>query len=272
MKMQTAAPGILAGVELLNKYSISYWLDSGSLLGLVRDGAEIAWDSDIDLGIWDVDMERLLEVLPEIKRSGYKVSVRRYRGLLYGCTIRNINGNEMRPIHVHVYFRHGDLAWSPQTVLFSPVGRGEKATVGFAPWPALRRQILYLRDEARQRKTNKVPLLQRIWRWGVCLPLWGGFVVVRNRFDREHWCSVWPFSVLYAMYTWVVPARHFETLDTKNIAGMEVSVPSEVETYLQLRYYDWRKPVRDWCYWTDDGCIRPAPPEEVIDFAKAEQA
>ncbi|ADH86496.1 LicD family protein [Desulfurivibrio alkaliphilus AHT 2] len=269
--MQTAAPSLWAGVDLLNKHGIRYWLDSGSLLGLVRDGAEIPWDSDIDLGIWADDMARLMEALPEIKRIGYEVSVRHYRGILYGCTIKQINGNDMRPIHVHVYFRHDDLAWSPQTVLFAPNGRGERAKVGFSPWPALRRLILYLREEARQRKVADAALLHRMWRWGVCFPLWGGFVVTRNRFDREHWCSLWPFSVLYAMYTWVVPARHFDTLDTINHDGVEIPVPSEVETYLRLRYHDWRRPVQDWCYWTDDGCIKPAPPEEVIDWTKVER-
>jgi hypothetical protein len=47
--------GIQAFSDALVGVGISAWLQGGALLGLVRDGAPIGWDKDVDFGVFDAD-------------------------------------------------------------------------------------------------------------------------------------------------------------------------------------------------------------------------
>lgn len=52
------------GTDALDKAGIPYWLSSGTVLGLYRDGNLIADDSDIDVGVLDdVSIERIEKAL-----------------------------------------------------------------------------------------------------------------------------------------------------------------------------------------------------------------
>lgn len=45
-------PNFLDSVSILNQSKIVYWACHGTLLGLVRDGALIEWDHDVDFAMW----------------------------------------------------------------------------------------------------------------------------------------------------------------------------------------------------------------------------
>ena len=48
-------------VSILEKYDIDYWLEFGTLLGLVREGRFIEHDSDIDIGVKNLEKIKKLE-------------------------------------------------------------------------------------------------------------------------------------------------------------------------------------------------------------------
>ena len=56
---------LLKLVDILNKNNIPYFIDFGTLLGIVRDQELIRWDDDIDLTCYLNDCERILEALSE---------------------------------------------------------------------------------------------------------------------------------------------------------------------------------------------------------------
>ncbi|MBA7548651.1 hypothetical protein ES705_41116 [subsurface metagenome] len=44
--------------EILDKHEVDFWLESGTLLGAIRDKGFIPWDRDMDLGTWDKNMTK----------------------------------------------------------------------------------------------------------------------------------------------------------------------------------------------------------------------
>jgi hypothetical protein len=46
-------------LTILEKYGIRHWLEGGSLLGAVRSGDIIPWDSDVDIGVYEEDIPKL---------------------------------------------------------------------------------------------------------------------------------------------------------------------------------------------------------------------
>jgi hypothetical protein len=57
--------------ELLAKNGIVHWLDYGTLLGAVREGAFIPWDEDVDFGVLEEDVPAILALEPEIMAAGH---------------------------------------------------------------------------------------------------------------------------------------------------------------------------------------------------------
>ena len=53
---------LLATIDILNDNGIKYWLEAGTLLGIIRDGDLIPWDYDADIGIPEDMSLKLLEL------------------------------------------------------------------------------------------------------------------------------------------------------------------------------------------------------------------
>jgi len=60
--------------RILEKHSVRYWLDFGTLLGIVREGRILPWDDDMDISIFEEDRQKVHDVvMPEIKRLNYRI-------------------------------------------------------------------------------------------------------------------------------------------------------------------------------------------------------
>jgi len=59
--------------EVLAEHGIRHWLDFGTLLGAVRDGALIPWDNDADLGILARDAGAVIALRDELEAPGYRL-------------------------------------------------------------------------------------------------------------------------------------------------------------------------------------------------------
>ena len=59
--------------DILDEHHVKYWLDFGTLLGVVREKRILPWDDDIDISIFEEDEKVMLEkVLPVIKKARYR--------------------------------------------------------------------------------------------------------------------------------------------------------------------------------------------------------
>ncbi len=65
--------------DVLDRYKVKYWLDFGTLLGIVRENRILPWDNDMDISIFPDDVDIMQKkVLPEIKKINYRVYKREY--------------------------------------------------------------------------------------------------------------------------------------------------------------------------------------------------
>lgn len=58
--------------QICKKHNITYWIDSGTLIGHIRHNGFIPWDDDIDICMMRDDYERLPDILDnEFKKDGF---------------------------------------------------------------------------------------------------------------------------------------------------------------------------------------------------------
>lgn len=253
-------------MAVLSQRSAPLWLDSGSLLGMVRDGAPPSWDSDIDLGGWSRDLDRLLDAVRGEPTSIYRIRVLRYRHMPYEIALLP-RRRGMLPVHIHLFDLAGGTAWSPQ-VLIIPDGTEGRLKVSNMTLTASRRALLALRRGAHHQRGSGGFEQRRSLSGAAALAGWTGFAAARRCLPRHRWARTWPFRALYRTFTWMVPAHHFQRLELLKVAGMELPVPGDIQDYLRLRYGDWRTPRRDWLYWADDGAIVQEAPEQALNKVK----
>lgn len=65
--------------KLLEKYKIPYWLESGTLLGIIRENRLLPWDNDIDISIRNENLDRLLKILPKFFWRGLMTRVKYHK-------------------------------------------------------------------------------------------------------------------------------------------------------------------------------------------------
>ncbi len=259
-----------AAAELLDRCreeGIGCWVDSGCLLGLIRDGQVPSWDKDVDLGVLRDDLDALRTVVHDVAaRHGLLVVEKQLAGRTYAVIVKVPKSGpaHLLPMAIHVFDREQDWAVSPQPHLLVAKGaRLARHRLGIMPphqgttW-LLRRLlgstrraprdvlvVLIAQLRLRRAVSPLLRLAQRRHRWGT--------VVVRH--PLELWYTAWVYDLLM----WRIDWPHVGKLDTLEIDGMSLTVPSDAESYLAARYgASWREPVRDWFYVLDDGCLHGA--------------
>lgn len=73
---------LLKGLAIIfNKSGLRWWLDWGGLLGLIRDGRLIAYDKDLDFGLFYEDLAEINKLSVVIDAYGYKYCDKECKGL-----------------------------------------------------------------------------------------------------------------------------------------------------------------------------------------------
>ncbi len=214
---------LLDAKTILDSYGVAFWLDSGTLLGAVRENDFIPWEKDIDLGIWNLTDDVKIKIALEFESRGYKV--------LNTTSHMNIIDNDIW-LDVVYYEQRGEDAVVPLVVLADNfVGRylGYVRTILSAP-----------------RHYNDVSTLAAL----ICGPCSLIPLKVRERIIRV--IKKLLDAVGYSI--WLVPAKYFNELAKIKLNGTEFNVPAHPEKYLAWRYgKDWITPQQEW---TDKAKVR----------------
>jgi hypothetical protein len=257
---------------VLEAAGVTYWVDSGVLLGLYRSGDLLPWEKDIDLAVSADQVDALLSLAPRFEGLGYIASVHRYRGRMYALSLRPTTRLPEGALRagIHVYRRAGEYLWSPQTQMYVPppapdVVPEARSVVGRAGRWAMDRWVYSRSDptaseESVSRAPDRDTLATKVSRF------------LYQRIDQGRMAETWPTREVVGSFTWVVPADLVLPLTTIEAWGRHLPVPGRPEDYLAYRYGNWREPVTTWRYWEDDGALVRERPTTVVPRLRSSSA
>lgn len=207
--------------EQFEAHGIPYWLNSGTLLGMVRDNRLIENDRDIDVSVWWEDRERTLEMISSWKPQ--RIQAWRFGDSIYKIKVYPRDRKTTRMIDVDLFRRHNDHAWCPQ----------------FAP-----RTFFTHRKRVRRLVRNGCRKLAH-------------YFLNRNGFQLSDHLGL---RLVHNVYTWWVPLRFLDELAPRQFDCGQFYVPRDPETYLEYRYGNWRRPATNWSFLDDDqGLVHKHP-------------
>jgi len=207
----------------LEQQGIMFWIDSGTLLGIIREGALLDNDNDLDLGVWADDEDKLLSVANYFKEKGYNIFIRSYLGEKFKFRFVPNKNNMKLEIDINLFRRKSSYAWCPQVFrIDNPYNYGSI--------------LYYLSGLPRY-------FIQKCY---------------KNKSQAE--VTTWPWHLTYRVYSWWVPAHFYDNI-IKIDEGFPV--PKNYQEYLTFRYGDWRIPNKNWSFFTDDRAIKYIKPEDL---------
>lgn len=187
--------------NLLNQNNINYWLDSGTLLGLYREGKILDHDKDIDISMWNSEEDKVIQ-LSKYLLDNYSLRVLNYSGYNFKYKFTPKDKSRLLVIDFNLFIKKGKNALCPQ--------------------PTVKKNLT----------------LRFFWRI---------FRSQYEKLEKVYFNSPF-FKLFFKMYTWKVPAKFFiETTKKDNFV-----FPSETESYLEIRYGNWRIPQKKWSFVNDD--------------------
>ncbi len=238
-------------LDLLHGQGIHYWLDSGTLLGLKREGELMEQDKDIDIGIWDRDKERVKALFAGIRESGYTICSFSCRGRDFKYNFNpgtnsvnpgsKNNGRKIgsaRKIDINIFRKAGQHAWCPMYYFKIKAGGGKREN----------------RTRTRTREIAGFPA--RLAR-GIFQGSWN---IAISRVPLRIDISSLPWRLFVNLGVWWIPLHYIEEVTHDKSLG--VYLPSRWQEYLEFRYGDWQTPREDWVFYRDDGGIRHLDPAE----------
>ncbi len=220
--------------KVLSRFGIVYWLDSGVLLGIMRDGHIIPWDNDIDLCMWDEDAHMLGP-----GTAAYEALCSRNFDL-YFLDDKIVIDKDNCPVNISLFHPAGDKAVRSPYLLY---GRSVFGKFLRSIWWLF--SVSYYGKKLRTKKTMAVRLVQTL-PFGMRKKLASIASAIAKKFGCRE-------------IVWSVPRHFFTNLSEINFHDMGLKIPSNVSEYLTFRYgNDWEIPKKGWDSLTQDGAIEKA--------------
>jgi len=220
------------GVQLLKDRNINYWLDCGTLLGIVRDQSLLPWDKDLDISILKKDLSEsdIANIVIKSRSDGYEVNV--YESCIsitnkeYVFDIKLFDKRKDYLVEKKMQPKNSfsNAIWFIAHCLSSKYGAYRQG-----------------RNSLNQIMIRLIMTLSRI------LPRIIRSALGRslNNFYEEH---------LAIDISEAVPSHFYQEFEQLNFNGNEYNVPIRSELYLAFRYGpNWKIPDENWVTERDDG-------------------
>ena len=217
-------------LTLLHQHQVAYWLDSGTLLGLKREGQLMAHDMDIDISVWGAEEAKIKKMIPLFRQAGYQIYSASYRGKVFKYTFTP-NHAKARIIDIDLFQESQGHACCP--MYYFNLNTKEKTEAKKNPVLGGIRSVV---RTAWKKFNTKIPLHVKI--------------------------DALPWRAFVHLGTWYIPTDYF----TKIVYDHEVGayIPKEWEKYLAFRYGNWQEPCEDWVFYRDDQGIQDIHPSQIL--------
>ncbi len=161
-------------LEFLARQGLRPWMDSGTALGLAREG-RILWEpgkDDIDISLWSENEPGLARAAKDFLAAGYRQEIWRWRGLAFKWKFLPLDPATAYPIDIKLYRRVGDHCWAPL-----PYHRSPPTRPMWTLWEAWRKRLLASSTERRLGE----------WPWWTCIGVHTFWIPTRFFEELEPW-------------------------------------------------------------------------------------
>jgi len=206
-------------------HNITFWLDAGGLLKLIRNG-DILPSSDLDIGVWQYQMDNILKFCQNLRENGFKIRFQRdfpYLEDEIRIQIPESFNTPFSAIDIMLYNKFGNEA--VKRAYDNPL-KTKKAIYMIRLLKILSDRNLSSYSGIKNKILNSVPFFIRMFFYNILFTIYIHCV-------ETIWC--------------VIPVHHFEILSQTSLYGLTINIPSNVEQYLQYRYGEqWNIPNKNW--------------------------
>ncbi len=219
--------------KILETNEVEFWLESGTLLGAIREGAFIKWDYDIDLGTWDTYMPKMKKLNKEFCEHGYETYFSVYHNVMMirkgeidvQLVFWRLKEDEviapLRYIENKIGFVLASLNW---IVLFSHSGKLNKETFNSS---------MKIIKFIGSKMTDLIPEFLKL--------------------KTASFLNTLASKTGNRRGLVVTPSKYFLSLENTKFYDMDFLIPQNSEEYLAYYYGDnWQIPQKKWIYVRED--------------------
>ena len=212
--------------SVLNHTFAKWWVDSGSLLGLVRENSFLKNDKDIDIGVLIKDNGDLENFFSFFAKNGFRIMKFYWGDFLYKCKIipQSTSFEYILDIQFYVFDSDGYYC-CPQMVFKDKLSLYQKI-----------KQKMFRMKKSKLNK-EKDSFLKKMY---------------HRLFVKKNICVQMRGNNMFDCYLWRIG---FEYLDSELLCINGFPVFAETEKYLTYRYGEWRVPQSKWNFVVDDKSI-----------------
>lgn len=217
--------------KYFNKNNFNWWIDSGTLLGIVRDNKLLENDKDIDISLIDVKKTDISKILEDPIFYHYRKVKYMYRNKVYKIKFIPKNSSFLKiDINIFSYDKNNRIFFTPQAVKKKHKKMYKKI---------FQKYIDISKGNTLNHKKNFFNLIM-IFFSKIINIIYNNRVYSLNIKKLEY--------RYYDIYFWFIPEIFISEFTKIGI----YRVPKGFIKYLEYRYGNWRIPNKNWIFTRDD--------------------